>query len=60
MATDFEVIFSSTERNALVDYSELPDTAPLQVSPAAVPAFALLNHFTTILEESAVIQRDPI
>lgn len=55
MAADFEVIFSSTKRNALVDYSELAVTAPLQVSPAAVPAFALLKHFTTILEERAVI-----
>lgn len=38
-----------------MDYSELPGTAPLQVSPAAVSAFALLKHFTTILEECAVI-----
>lgn len=53
MAADFEVIFSSTKRNALVDYSELTVTAPLQVSPAA--AFALLKNFTTILEERAVI-----
>lgn len=55
MAADFEVIFSSTGRNTLVDYSELSATVPLQVSPAAVPAFALLNPFTTVLEESAVI-----
>lgn len=55
MATDFEVIYYSTKINALLDYSELAGTVPLQVSPAAVPAFALLKHFTTILEERAVI-----
>lgn len=55
MGNVFEMIFSNTERITLVDYSELPGTAPLQVSPAAVSDFALLNHFTTILEESAVI-----
>lgn len=60
MATDFQVIFSSTGRNALVDYSELPGTGSLQGSPAAVPAFALLNNFKTILEESTLIERDPI
>lgn len=55
MTTNFEVIFYRTARSTLVDYSELPGAAPLHVSPAAVPAFALLNHFTTILEESAII-----
>lgn len=55
MAADFDVIFSRTDRNTLVDYSELPATVPLQVSAAAVPAFALLNPFITVLEESALI-----
>lgn len=55
MATEFEGIFYSTKINALLDYTELAGTAPLQVSPAAVPAFALLKHFTIILEERAVI-----
>lgn len=55
MATEFEMIFYGTKKNAFLDYSELASTAPLQVSPAAVPAFALLKHFTTILEERAII-----
>lgn len=41
-------------------WTELPGTAPLQDSPAAVPVFALLDHFKTILQESTVIERDPI
>lgn len=55
MATEFDVIFYITKRNLLLDYSEVAGTAPLQVSPAAVPAFALLKNFTTILEERTVI-----
>lgn len=54
MTINFEVIFSRTERSTLVDYSELPGAAPLHISAAVVPAFAPLNHFTTILEESAI------
>lgn len=53
MTINFEVIFSRTERSTLVDYSQLPGAAPLHISAAVVPAFALLNHFT-ILEESAI------